>query len=136
MARDRDMVEEAREEEHEADTMGARDKPEEKGERKRGGAMMKKHKRARGGHLDAAKEHKVHMGHHHARKHGGKVHGEEAKHRMDRRARGGGTSDMSPLTSAGKMSMPDYENKSARPEGGGMGPDKSPYGGGHHRRPG
>lgn len=139
--RDRTMSEEAKEEEKEVATPGDRDTPEPKGERKRGGGMhmTKEHeKRKRGGGLDGAKEHKVHMPekHHHGRKRGGKVPGMEAKSRPDRRARGGGTSDLSPMTAAGKMSVPDYESKDSVPNGGGRGEDKKAYGGGSHRRPG
>lgn len=121
--KNRDMVEEAREEEHEASTPGARDTEEPGG----------KAKRARGGGLDAAMEHKKKL---HERKRGGKVPGKMAMQRPDKRARGGATSDMNPFTAAGKVSTPDYESKSGTPNGGGMGADKSPYGGGSHRRPG
>lgn len=82
--------------------------------KKRGGAHRKRaHKRAKGGvmPLDGAKEHKTHemnRFHHQARKHGGKVDGHESKHRPDRRARGGATSDLRPETAAGRMALPDY----------------------------
>ena len=54
------------------------------------------------------------------RKRGGRVHGAKAKGRPDRRARGGATSDMDPLTSAGKMTMPSFEkgHTPAKDEGG------------------
>jgi hypothetical protein len=126
----RDMTEETREQEREASIPGDRDTPEPAGERKRGGGM----KRARGGamhHPDAADEHKKHMPgehkrvmHHHPRKRGGKVpHGEKPKERPDRRARGGATADMNPLTAAGKMSIPDYERGNDQTNGGGRGHD-------------
>lgn len=110
-------------------------------EMKRGGRMKK---RARGGHLDAAEEHKKemprhqkpHHPHHHPRKAGGKVPGKAAKHRPDRRARGGATSDLMPTTAAGNVSVPDYERQPKIPNGGGVGADMSPYRGGGHRRPG
>lgn len=126
--KNRDMVEEAREEEKEASTPGDRDT--EESEHKDGGKV---NRRARGGHLDAAMEHKKKLP---ERKRGGKVPGKESMHRPDRRARGGATSDMNPFTAAGKVSSPDYEHKGATPNGGGEGPDKSPYHGGGHRRPG
>lgn len=111
--RDRDMTDEAKEEAKEASEDGARDSEEPAGERKRGGAMKK-----------------------HKRKSGGMVPGMMAKERPDRRARGGGTSDTNPLTSAGNVSSPSYLTKGSVDNGGGVGPDKSPYSGGGHRRPG
>lgn len=134
----RDTVEETRELEREAETPGDRDTEEpggNKSEHKRGGEVkVKEHKRrARGGGLDAAMEHKTTKI---KRKGGGKVPGMKAMERPDRRARGGAMSDTNPFTSAGKVSVPDYESKSDTPNGGGMGPDKSPYKGGGHRRPG
>jgi hypothetical protein len=103
---------------------------------KRGGAA-KRHKRARGGGLDAAKEHKVHLPHHHARKHGGKVPGHEAKSRPDRRARGGATADLYPETAASNMSIPEYQKQHELPRRLGIGPDKTNiYSAGSHRRPG
>lgn len=134
-------VTEVEQEEHEADTPGARgsEEKDEKREdsegedRKRGGAMKK---RARGGRLDGAKEHKVNLEHHHARKRGGHVPGKETKSRPDRRARGGATSDMNPTTAAGNMKMPSFLKKDPITSGGGMGGDMSPYKGGSHRRPG
>ena len=136
--RDRDMSEETKEEEREAENDGDSDTPEPAGERKRGGGMHSKHheKRKRGGGLDAAKEHKVNLAHHHARKRGGHVPGHMAKERPDRRARGGGMSDTNPYTSAGKVSVPDYEHAykdSNAPVPKGEGADKMPYG---KRRPG
>lgn len=131
--KNRDIVEEAREEEKEASTPGDRDTEEpggDKPERKHGGKV----KRARGGGLDGAMEHKTDKIS--KRKRGGKVPGKSAMGRPDRRARGGAMSDMNPYTAAGKVSVPDYESKSDVPNGGGMGPDKSPYKGGDHRRPG
>lgn len=60
-----------------------------------------------------------------ARKHGGKVHGEKSMHRPDKRARGGATSDMDPLTTAGKMSSLPYESKQApKTDEGGKGAGK------------
>lgn len=77
----KDMEKETHEEEKEAseDGEGAREKADE---RKRGG--------------------------HTKRKRGGGVHGEHEKHRPDRRARGGATSDLHPTTAAGKVSSPSY----------------------------
>lgn len=71
-----------------------------------------------------------------ARKRGGKIPGMASMSRPDRRARGGATSDMNPTTAAGNVSEPSYMSKSAVSNGGGMGGDKSAYGGGSHRRPG
>ena len=90
--------------------------------RKRGGRMRK---RAHGGRLDAAKEHKVTLPHekhphhpmHHPRKRGGKVPGHATKERPDRRSRGGSTADLSPFTAAGNMSVPDYEKQPDIPNG-------------------
>lgn len=72
------------------------------------------HERARGGALP-----------HHMRgkKSGGKVDGKHPKHRPDRRARGGATSDMNPETAAGKMSSLPFERIGAKPDGGGKGMD-------------
>ena len=152
--RDVDMVEEARDEEEDAEkdgeeAHGSTEKKEMKTgeELKRGGRHKK---RARGGHvgkhghLDGAAHHKHEMAshqvphhpHHHPRKRGGKVHGHAAEHRPDRRARGGATSDLNPTTAAGNMSVPEYERQPHIPNGGGAGPDRSPYHGGSHRRPG
>lgn len=128
--RDKDQDAETKELAEEASEDGHREAEEPAGERKRGGAM---HKRARGGHLDGAKEHKTDRIS--KRKRGGKVHGEAAMERPDRRARGGGTSDTNPLTSAGNVSMPSYETKSSTQNGGGVGPDKNAYAGGGRRRP-
>ena len=87
----------------------------------------KHHRRKRGGGLpEALKEHdkkEEEEAHHKARKHGGKVHGKEARHRPDKRARGGATSDENPTTSAGKMSAPSFERKQEGPYGGGEGAD-------------
>lgn len=105
----RDMTDEAKEEEREASTEGARDSEEPEGKRKRGGAMK------------------------HKRKSGGMVPGMAAKERVDRRARGGATADTSPLTAAGNVSSPSYETKSSVSNGGGAGGDKNTYAG---RRPG
>ena len=77
---------------------------------KKGGKVAKK--RARGGHvnkhgeLDGAVHHAHHVPHHMKRKRGGHVKGEAPMHRPDRRARGGGTSDLNPFTAAGKMHGP------------------------------
>lgn len=109
--RDRDMTEEAREEAKEASNDGARDTEEPAGERKRGGKVKAK------------------------RKSGGMVPGMKPMERPDRRARGGGTSDTNPLTSAGNVSSPSYLTKGGS-NGGGAGPDKNSYGSGSHRRPG
>jgi hypothetical protein len=70
------------------------------------------HKRARGGHIP-----------HRGKKAGGAVKGEKPKHRPDRRARGGATSDMNPETSAGKMSSLPFEKIGPKPDGGGRGRD-------------
>lgn len=122
--------EEEIEEKNEAEKsgFGAREKPSAEvregkveEERKHGGRM----KRARGGHLDAAKEHKMggHHPMHHPRKRGGKMAGKAPKHRPDRRARGGATSDMNPTTAAGNVSVPDYERRDGATNGGGKGGD-------------
>lgn len=91
----------------------------------RGGGMKK---RARGGAMESKAEEAMEEGKkkHHRRKHGGMVPGMMAKHRPDKRARGGGvTSDENPLTSAGKMSKMPYENKEAKNSGdSGAGADK------------
>lgn len=58
------------------------------------------------------------------RKAGGAVHGGKPKHRPDKRARGGATSDMNPGTSAGNMSAPGFEHVGSKPDGGGKGNDK------------
>lgn len=103
----------------------------EKGDR---GKEEKMTKRARGGGLDAAMEHKKMLP---DRKKGGRMHGKASKSRPDRRARGGGvTSDMHPETAAGNMTSPDYEGKKGLDNEGGKGSDMSPYKGGSHRRPG
>ena len=84
--------------------------------------MSKMHERAKGGEVpeDEAEKKDIMK-----RKRGGRVHGKKSEHRPDRRARGGSTSDMSPLTSAGKMSTPAYENKTAKnSEDSGAGSDK------------
>lgn len=131
--KNRDIVEEAREEEKEASTPGDRDTEEPGGnesEHKRGGKVKK---RARGGGLDAAMEHKTDKI---ARKRGGKVPGKAAMGRPDKQSRGGATSDLRPYTAAGNVSVPAFEKKQDVPNGGGEGPDKNPYGGGSHRRPG
>jgi hypothetical protein len=68
---------------------------------------------------------------HHARKRGGHVPGHKSAHRPDKRARGGATSDMDPMTSAGKMSELDYEKgkrTNADEEGAGKGPDRNAKG--------
>lgn len=87
------------------------------------------HKRARGGRTlrehedklrDAAEDKKKRE----ERKHGGKVHGEKSKNRPDRRARGGATSDANPMSSAGKMSKPEYETKDEPEDKHGRGNDK------------
>jgi hypothetical protein len=116
---------------------------EEREERKRGGRHEghKEHekKRARGGsamtHSEEEREERKDGGEeplapHHARKRGGKVPGAKGHHRPDRRARGGGA-DMNPESSAGNMSMVDYErgkrtNKDE--EGAGRGSDKNAKG--------
>lgn len=93
---------EVREEMHEATTPGARGgekEGDEMAERKHGGRM----KRRAGGHVP----------------------GKEPKHRVDRRARGGATSDANPMTAAGKMSVPDYEHAMPGPNGGGEGKDNA-----------
>ena len=49
------------------------------------------------------------------RKRGGKISGGFGKMRVDRRARGGGTSDKNPYTAAGNVSSPDYMSKGGSP---------------------
>ena len=89
-------------------------------ERKRGGSVKR---RARGGRLDAAEEHKApHNPKHHPRKKGGKAMGKKPASRPDRRARGGGA-DLHPETAAGNMSVPDYERQRPIKNGGGRGRD-------------
>lgn len=112
-----------REEAHEAEPKPDRKEGEEKyaddgNARKRGGKV----KRARGGHIP---EHKMaeKMLKHHARKRGGKVPGKAPKSRPDKRARGGATADLNPVTAAGNMSVPDYERQRKIPNGGGVGMD-------------
>ena len=127
-----DMVKEVDAEESDASKPGeeAHDSDERKEmktgeELKRGG----RHKRARGGELDGALEHKTtrigdpkpHAPHHHPRKRGGHVPGHPPKGRPDKRARGGATSDMNPTTAAGKMSVPEYERQPTITNGGGKG---------------
>jgi hypothetical protein len=56
--------------------------------------------------------------HHHGRKSGGHVAGSAPKHRPDRRARGGATSDQNPLSSAGNMSRLPYESAPQTSRGG------------------
>lgn len=84
--------------------------------------MAKKNmKRAKGGAMEEEGEGKKPFNME-RRKAGGKVHGKAAGHRPDKRARGGATSDMDPLTSAGKMSEPGYVSKQApAKDGGGKG---------------
>jgi len=85
---------------------------------KRGGEVKhERHKRARGGHIPEEKM--PHHPKHHPRKRGGKVPGKKVESRPDRRARGGATSDMNPMTAAGRMSSPDYESKVPFDNGGG-----------------
>lgn len=100
--------------------------------RKRGGGMKK---RAKGGGMPFVEpgdkkeedEQEEPSPHQRARKHGGKVMGEKAMHRPDKRARGGGvTSDENPLTTAGKMSKMPYESKEAKGGTEGEGTDKDP----------
>jgi hypothetical protein len=98
--------------------------------RRRGGAMKEEEaaERKKGGVLpmDGAKEHESHemkRFHHQARKHGGKIDGKESKHRPDRRARGGATSDLRPETAAGKMALPDYLRQQDMPKSKGKGAD-------------
>lgn len=126
MAKDDDkpknMVEEVDKEVEDAEKDGA-------SSRKNGGKV----KRARGGGLDAAMEHKTSKI---ARKSGGKVPGKAAMSRPDRRARGGSVSDLNPMTSAGNVSEPDYVGGGAASNGGGKGGDMTPYKGGSRRRPG
>ena len=91
-------------------------------ERARGGA----HKRARGGKMPEKMPH-------HARKNGGHVPGKMAKGRPDKRARGGqtGSADLHPMSSAGNMSMLDYEKgkrTNRDEEGAGAGDDKNAKG--------
>ena len=57
------------------------------------------------------------------RRAGGHVHGHEPNARVDRRARGGKTSDLSPMTAAGNMSVPAYERQQTKANGGGEGND-------------
>ena len=95
---DEDEDEETRAEEREAG-------PHESPGRKHGGEVAKKEERQK-------------------RKAGGAVKGEKPKHRPDKRARGGATSDMDPLTSAGKMSHMPFEKVGPKPDGGGKGMDR------------
>ena len=125
-----DASEEDREEEKEAEVpgYGAKEKPSDG--RKRGGHVdgHMRHKRARGGKLDAAHEHKMHgHGAEHGkihRKKGGRIMGEMPKHRPDRRARGGATSELNPTTAAGNVSKPDYESKQGPSQGHAKGHDR------------
>lgn len=112
-----------KEQSHEAEAKPDREEGEEKyadeaAGRKHGGKV----KRARGGHIP---EHKMaeKMLKHHPRKRGGKVPGKAAKSRPDRRARGGATADLNPMSAAGNMSVPDYEKQHRIPNGGGIGVD-------------
>lgn len=89
-----DEDEEAHKEEHEAG-------PDEEPGRKHGGEMPRQ-----------------------KRKSGGAIKGEKPKHRPDKRARGGATSDQDPLTSAGKMSHLPFERVGPKPDGGGKGMDR------------
>lgn len=85
---------------HETKAEEHREEEEKKREhRRRGGAI---------GHKEREK-HDGHKGRHH-RKAGGHVPGAAAKHRPDRRARGGATADANPMSSAGRMSTPEYEH--------------------------
>lgn len=89
--------------------------------------MMKKHAHggATGPGEDEMKREKEEAEESQKRKRGGRVHGGKSMHRPDRRARGGATSDASPLTSAGKMSAPSYESGNAKNDtSSGSGPDK------------
>ena len=92
---------------------------------KRGGKV---HHRAKGGGLPESleEEHKEggNQGPRVARKRGGHVPGHEPKHRADKRARGGGTSDMHPESSAGKMSAMPYEKKQIPHDDHGEGADR------------
>ena len=89
-------------------------------ERKHGGRIKR---RARGGRLDAAEEHKApHSPKHHPRKKGGKAMGKKPAGRPDRRPRGSGA-DLNPHTAAGNMSVPEYERQKPIKNGGGHGRD-------------
>lgn len=133
-----DMVKEVDAEEEDASKPGEEAHGKEEHEEMKTGEELKRggrhKKRARGGHVDGdgeldgaihhkfpSKEQKPHHPHHHPRKRGGHVPGEAAKHRPDRRARGGATSDLNPTTAAGKMSVPEYERQPKIPNGGGEG---------------
>jgi hypothetical protein len=59
-----------------------------------------------------------------ARKRGGAIKGEKPKHRPDKRARGGATSDMNPLSSAGKMTTMPFERVTAKEQEPGRGMDR------------
>lgn len=129
-----DVVKEAKAEESDASETGEEAHGgEEKKEMKTGEELKRggRHKRARGGGLDGADEFrtskvgdpKPHSPHHHPRKRGGHVPGKASKHRPDKRARGGATSDLNPTTAAGKMSVPSYERQQSIPNGGGVGTD-------------
>lgn len=62
---------------------------------------------------------------HHARKRGGHVPGHAAMSRPDRKARAsGGAADLHPMSSAGKMSTPSYERRTAPADDHGAGPDR------------
>lgn len=107
-AKPADTDEEERSEERDAEVPGASSK-----ERKDGGAMPHK-----------AEEKKRHK-----RRAGGSIPGKKAKEHPGRRARGGATSDLNPMTAAGRMSEPDYEKAKPGPDEGGRGADsKGPHG--------
>lgn len=111
-----DMVHEGHDRTHKERKDGGHVEPHDIGDaRKHGGKV----KRARGGHVDDNRKKEER---HEKRKHGGAVKGKATPHRPDKRARGGGndggTADMSPETSAGKMSALPYEKKQIPSEGG------------------
>jgi len=60
------------------------------------------------------------------RKRGGKVSGAAAKHRLDKRARGGRMTPKSPLSGAGDMKRMPYEGTMDHQDEGGKGPTVRP----------
>ena len=93
---------------------------ESKAEEMREEDKEKEEKRRRGGHIK-----EPHHPAHHPRKRGGHVPGKMAKHRPDRRARGGATSDEHPMSSAERMSAPSFEGgRVGQNDEGGKGHDR------------
>lgn len=121
-AKPADTDEEERSEEHDAEVPGASSHERKHGgrmERRRGGAMP---------HEMTSEEKKKHE-ERHRRRAGGRVPGKKAKEHPGRRARGGATADLNPMTAAGHMSEPAYEKPRPGPDEGGKGADsKGPHG--------